>query len=78
MKPSNCSKKSTPSDDGGAETLAAAEMQQGDRELVGTVPIVNGRYIMRQTLVTSWKIIPADGRRVGVAACDEVGSLVEM
>ena len=53
-------------------------MQQGDRELVGTVPIVNGRYIMRQILVTSWKRMPADGRRAGVAACDEVRSLVEI
>ena len=78
MKQSNCSKKSTPSDDRGAETLAAAAMQQGDWELVDTVPIVNRRYIMRHTLVTSWKIMPADGRRAGVAACDEVGSLVEM
>ena len=64
---------------GGAETLAAAAaMQQGDRELVSTVPIVNGRYIMRQKLVTSWNRLPADSRRVGVADCDKVGSLVEM
>ena len=60
----------------GDETLAAAAMQQGAWELVGTLPIVNGRYIMRQTLVTSWKRMPADGRRAGVVACDEVGLLV--
>ena len=63
---------------GGAEKLAAVAMRQGDRERVGTVPIVNRRYIMLQTLVTSWKRMPADGWRVGIAACDEVGSLVEM
>ena len=63
---------------GGAEKLAAVAMRQGDRERVGTVPIVNRRYIMIQTLVTSWKRMPADVRRVGIADCDEVGSLVEM
>ena len=57
---------------GGAEKLGAATMQQGARELVCTVPIVNGRYIMCQTLVTSWKIMPANGRRDGVRACDEM------
>ena len=79
MRQSNCSNKSTSSNDGGgAETLVAAAMQQGDRELVDTVPIVNGRYIMCQKLVMSWKRIPSDGRRDGIAACDKVGSLVEM
>ena len=78
MKQSNCSKKSTPSDGRGAETLAAAAMQQGDRDIVVTVPIVNGRYITCQTIVTSWKRMPADVWQEGAAACDEVVLLVEI
>ena len=81
MKTDNCSRRSTLSNDGWAETQAEAALQQKTKWVwgqVSAVPIASMRYITHQMTATNWRRIQDDVWQAGAGACDEVGSLVHM
>ena len=81
MKIDNCRRRSTLSNDGWEETQAEAATQRTTQGVLGpvsAVPTENLRYITRRMTATNWRRMPAAVWRAGAAACDEVGSLLDM